>query len=637
MIVSSNGHVSNSNRNNNEYYIRDIATITSNNTIIPTPTPVSASSGPTFNESPMDIQFQKIIAIILQSKLSQTGSSYSHEFLDQLTELSIRFMNECISKLGEYCRIQRRHKPTLSDVRLLMNTKGISPTMIYDEIISSKQITKDYGPALKLVSNQIAQLQNPGEEQEEEIDEQSLPFFINEHYEITNLVPRLNQKGRYIPHYLPDFPPDYTYQSTPKYMETINDLKELRLKLVDESRMIEKSLHDLTENEEIEWHKKFEEELQEFEGIKGVELEEEEDEHVDEKADEKKVETKEEEKKEEKKEVDASVEDKAADSGVASHVPLDGQQIDGTATTLPAPTPIAAQTVETVAPIEEQPFSTPIESKSFDFITYAQKRKQIEENHKQLQLKKQKLRENNIFIKTELYYSPYSTLKPTMETEQYFKDILSHEFKQVVSSIRKAEKKKQEKMEKLLQEKLRREREQRELQKANEIQFNFNNFNASSSSSSSDEFSDDDEGDKPGHHQFPDLSFNDGNDDISEGDSSRPPSSSIVVLENEGRVEVEGHRQKQVHFEDSEEDDFEEAEVEEVKRGDQLDSSSSQSDEIKNQADRDDNKNQLDGNDNMEEEEDDDDVDDIEQSILRELSDLSSDNDEEDDDMEDVV
>ncbi|EGW32704.1 uncharacterized protein SPAPADRAFT_149783 [Spathaspora passalidarum NRRL Y-27907] len=354
--------------------------------------------------SAMDFAFEKVIAIILQSKQFHC----SRDFLDELTDLTIRFLNDLVGSLSEYTRLQRRQKPALSDMKLLFNLKGIDFNEIAEEISLCRNFKKSQSlvTEMKRVENQIIQAQSERNNTEVEENSPSLPFIINEQYEITNLVPRLNTKPSYVPGYLPDFPPDFTYQSTPKYMETITDLKELRLKLVSESRMIEKPLYNLIESDDKKWRAKFEEELSEFEREKQ----------------DKKVE--------------------------GTHVP---------------------------------------ETKSFDFIAYAQKRKSIAEKQKQDLDNRIKARETNLFMKAELYYSPYSTIRPTPEIESYFKNVITDGFKDVITSVRKAEREKQERTQKLLEERTKRERELEAQRKANEISINFNRMDDSSSSSSEDE------------------------------------------------------------------------------------------------------------------------------------------------------
>ncbi|CAI5759079.1 unnamed protein product [Candida verbasci] len=181
----------------------------------------------------MDLQFKQIVGNILLSK----SYTCSQSFLDQLTELSIEYFDGLISNLADYTKLQRRRLPSKSDLNTLLKLRKISLNGIVDEKINSKDIKH-----INLI-------------------EESETSSYNEQYSITKLVPRINERPNYIPSYLPDLPPDYTYQSTPEYTETLTDLKKLRIKLVEESRLTEKSLYKLIENDEIEWKEKLEKEL----------------------------------------------------------------------------------------------------------------------------------------------------------------------------------------------------------------------------------------------------------------------------------------------------------------------------------------------------------------------------------------
>ena len=158
----------------------------------------------------MDTVLERIVGTLLETR----NYTFTEQFLDQLTELTLQFVNELSADLSKYTRIQRRQQPSLSDIKLLLKLKHISTNELIREIELSKKFT--YRKQLASLLDQLV---------EEPIKEQSRPFF--DQSSITELVPRLNVKPDYIPSYLPDLPPDYTYQSTPEYMETLTDLKKL--------------------------------------------------------------------------------------------------------------------------------------------------------------------------------------------------------------------------------------------------------------------------------------------------------------------------------------------------------------------------------------------------------------------------
>ena len=184
------------------------------------------------------------------------------------------------------------------------------------------------------------------------------------------LLPKLNtdNKPRYIPSYLPDLPPDYTYQSTPEYNKPLTDLKELRIRLVQESRMTEDSLYKLIENDEIEWRKKFEDELKEMK---------------DESNDMEDVEKSEDERKDMEKEDKTAISDaikedisRAEPDKQVPTVPIKEESATATtSTSTTTTTPVAPITTPTVPVTTTKPETK--EDFKFDIVEYAQKRKRL--------------------------------------------------------------------------------------------------------------------------------------------------------------------------------------------------------------------------------------------------------------------
>lgn len=392
----------------------------------------------------MDLILEKTIGSILESK----NYSYSKEFLDQLTELSLQFIQDLTADLSTYTRIQRRHQPSLSDIKLLLKLKNIRNDDLIKEI--DKSVNFPYSQELE----KFLQLQSKQSVEQEDDDDQARAFF--EQSSIMQLLPKLNNaKPKYIPSYLPDLPPDYTYQSTPEYNQPLTDLKELRVKLVQESRMTEDSLYKLIENDEIEWRKKFEDELKTMEDEAGVSKplvaqdEEDKDKHLE---------------NEVKKDIPSGETNKNQQPEV-----LNGESKE-------AATQLEIKDVTTQSEIKED--------SKFDIVAYAQKRKQLAIKKKKKLEDHYKARENDIYMKAELYYSPYATKKPTADVNKYFQDIISDGFKEVIASVRKAEIAKQAKIKQLREEQ---ERREKELQQKNEITFNFPALNHSDSDDSDNE------------------------------------------------------------------------------------------------------------------------------------------------------
>ncbi|KAG5419057.1 hypothetical protein I9W82_002824 [Candida metapsilosis] len=414
-----------------------------------------------WEQSPADTQLTKIIAVLLNDQ----GYHFTEEFLGQVYDLATEYMNHLLANLLEYTVLQRRRKPSLSDLKLALEENDLSPDILAEQIQISKIFLKSHAQQIQAVM---------ADHNEEPADNEN---YVNEHYAIMEVVPNMTTRPSYIPSYMPDLPPDYTYQSTPSYSQPQTDLKQLRTKLVEESRLTEKSLYKLIESDasELKLKAEFEKELTKLaETENGVASVEEVVKVEEVKAPENPVE----------KSVEQSVEqsvEPTADQIVESTVdqteePKAEQTVE----------PIAEQTAEnTVEPIAvEQPEETTeptiIETvNKFDFIEYAQKRKNARLRKQAKLEEQQQKRDSDIFMKAELYYSPYATKNPTPETNKYFKDILDNEFKKVIVSVRLEEERRRKE---LAAQKELKERQEREFRAQHEIQFNFEQRNVSDSS-----------------------------------------------------------------------------------------------------------------------------------------------------------
>lgn len=424
--------------------------------------------------SSIDFEFSKIISLILNSK----GYLYTQDFLKEVTDLSIIHFHDIIGNLKKFSEIQRRRKPSLSDAKLALKSKKLKPNDIFVEYERSKTFEDRKG--LSKINDQIKHLLDSYNAEAVAFDEEdpSLPFFTNEHYEITELVPKESGKPVYVPSYLPDLPPDYTYQNTSKYMDQIKDTKQIRLKLVEESRLTDSSLYDLIANDDRTWRKEFELRL----AKDNIDLLESDEESIM---------------------SDAGIEKDQTDTETPLLVDDKKTLNDDTAFKF-----------EDQKKLENEKILPKVDNKSFDFVEYARKRKLIQQNQEEKILHKRKLREENIFFKAEKLYSPYATSIPTADDDLYFRDVITNEFKAVISAVRKAEKKKERKIQKILQEKERKEREMENKQES--VQFGFSFGDSKNILEDNDSDSDDD---NVNSELVNDLKFDDGNEEVGKEDS----------------------------------------------------------------------------------------------------------------------
>ncbi|ODV66080.1 hypothetical protein HYPBUDRAFT_153602 [Hyphopichia burtonii NRRL Y-1933] len=434
--------------------------------------------------TPIDFQFFKVIALTMQSK----GFQCSQDFLTELTELSITYLHDMMDTLKRFTEIQRRRKPSIGDTKLLLQSKNINPTHLYVEYEKSKCFGKR--KQLEEISSQtdhILQVYNADEITFEENDP-SIPFFNKEYQEITELVPKQSGKPSYVPSYLPDLPPDYTYQNTSRFMDQITDLKEIRLRLVAESRLTDKPLNELIDNDEKKWRHEFEVEL--LKSGNKIEL---------------------------------LVEDKE-ENEVSKEEDVNQNTKENTET-------------DSSLLINNERILPRVETKAFDFVEYAKKRKREKEKQEQEIEKKRKLRDDNIFMKAEKLYSPYAQSAPTTEDNSFFHQIILDEFKTVITAVRISDEKKKKKIKEILEEKARRDREK--AKENNQIEFGFSFNNARNI----DEDSDSDEDEEAKRRALSELKFD---DDEHNKPSEPEPTNPAVEVSSDAKPKEEEHVQKEV-------------------------------------------------------------------------------------------
>lgn len=405
-----------------------------------------------------NVLFTEAIAVILKNKELHV----SQGFFEQILDLASLYIDELLVQLLDHATIQRRRKPALSDLKMLLEFNRINPTDLFDELVASKGINKARDNTKSNRSQKEANKHTHEESvngENDDIEPLSLPFFQNEQYAISKLVPNMTKKPSYIPSFLPDFPPDYTYQSSATYTKPLSDMKELRIRLVEESRLTEKSLYKLIENDEVEQMSKrnFEQEIQKLMDLQATTVA--------------------------KKDVDDGKkqgEETLLKQETGGDIELSSTSVNGEHQNEHHNEHQNEHQNENEIGVEHSDFK-------FDFIKYAQLRKSILEKRQKKLEEKRQLREQNIFIKAERYYGPYAIEKPTRETNLLFKHELETSFKKVVASLRFDERMREEESKKLLELKEKQEREARE---QNEIKFDFStrrNHDAFDSDSDSDD------------------------------------------------------------------------------------------------------------------------------------------------------
>ncbi|KAG7193929.1 uncharacterized protein KQ657_005128 [Scheffersomyces spartinae] len=425
--------------------------------------------------SVLDYQFSQVVGAILQGK----GYHYSQEFLDELSNQGILYFHELITTLAKFTALQRRTQPSFSDVEVTLAEHGIKASEVYYAHTDlQRRISSEI---IDTINQHCSDISKSLEQDHIEFDESdpSHAFSSNEQYEITELVPQQTSRPHYIPDYFPELPPDFTYHSTPQYMKMLTDMKEMRLKLVAESRMQENSLYVLMDDEEIRWKEKFEAELAEIVEDSDIDKSSEDEERDNIMSD---SETK----------MNTDVESPIHEVELVKEIKKDGSikeaepvkevepikevepvkevETPKIVEALNGATVPGATVPESVTVVTETQTTAKVDN-AFDVVEYAKKRLNLRREREARIEESLNKRKSNVFIKAEKYFSPYAEQPADDKIKTEFRVYLQQGFITAINSIRKAELKKKQTIEEILAGRAKKERE-RELERE-KVQFGF--------------------------------------------------------------------------------------------------------------------------------------------------------------------
>ncbi|QPG73538.1 hypothetical protein FOA43_000849 [Brettanomyces nanus] len=185
-------------------------------------------------KDPMDSLLQLCVSVIVKSYQIE---SITRTALDQLTELSVLFMDKLLGRLHRMTEIQRRHMPSKADIQILVREGYLSVDDIYEEYMKNKGV--DYKQSIQQIEEKARTMANVPH-QNTMVDDPSFVFF----HKSAQIVPS-DKKQAYIPGWMPALPPDYTYKKTPSYSQRDLDPRKLRETLVMEGRLGEKALYHI--------------------------------------------------------------------------------------------------------------------------------------------------------------------------------------------------------------------------------------------------------------------------------------------------------------------------------------------------------------------------------------------------------
>lgn len=413
---------------------------------------------------PIDFHLRKVVGLVVN--LTKQNPHFTEEFIDQLSNLAVEYFSSIVASLHKLTEVQRHSKPGITDLELCLDQYHVTPSDLHLEYERCKLIPKRLIKSRNTIHSQIKQCLDDFYSESYELakDDPSSVFHSNEQYEIAALVPHQRKRPDYIPSYLPSLPPDYTYQNTGSYMKTYTELKQIKLKLVEESRLNEKSLYKLINDGRDVLSGDLESKLA-VPGSSDVESEKEDI-------------------------MSTSGDNQASDAETPQdiHKEITGKDDSHEESNegLESSAEIKAEDETNKKPDEDQLATTdsnqqltfrsktPHSDKHFDFVAYAQKRHLAKDRQAEHLAKKRHLREKNIIMRAEKLFSPYAELAPSKNDQAYYSEYLLDVYKNVIRTTRLAEKKKTARLVSLLEEKKKREIEQKGNNESFEFGFSFN-------------------------------------------------------------------------------------------------------------------------------------------------------------------
>lgn len=177
----------------------------------------------------LQVIFFKALAALIGSK----EINITHEALAYITMLAELHLDQLIKRMHKLCNIQRRQEPSLSDIRLTMDSVGLK----IHELEEQRGLHSKYIDALNHLQLDF---------KSEPLGRDEEAFFNTSNEHVKKLVPSRKQPGEHVPNWMPAYPPDHTFMATPVYSERVTDPRALREKLVEEGRLAEDALRRIT-------------------------------------------------------------------------------------------------------------------------------------------------------------------------------------------------------------------------------------------------------------------------------------------------------------------------------------------------------------------------------------------------------
>ncbi|SCW03296.1 LAFE_0G07316g1_1 [Lachancea fermentati] len=183
-------------------------------------------------------------AIAIQLKAMRKDSCISEFGLENLILLVEEYLSDMLKALKKMANVQRRHCICKKDLLLILKGYDLEYADLVAEFERSQFVKSQYPEEVQHVNNnsrQISEKKHTQMSEKELLEGAHSEFFVKD-VEILDLVPPSNKNNKYVPKWLPDFPPDHTYRFTSQYNKPITDERQMKRKLVEEANHSEQAL-----------------------------------------------------------------------------------------------------------------------------------------------------------------------------------------------------------------------------------------------------------------------------------------------------------------------------------------------------------------------------------------------------------
>lgn len=192
----------------------------------------SATMASTYQDPSQELFSRGVAALLDSRKINVTHSAFDHLIL-----IAEEYLCGLIEELKKAAKFQRRLTPSISDVLILLRLSGLEVGNLDEEYEKEQKMPT----ILPQEWNDIELDMLPV------VDHDSTELFMAQRgSDVASLIPSRKERGAHIPSWMPPFPPDHTFMTTPSLPERVTDPRALREMIVQEGQLAEQALRRLT-------------------------------------------------------------------------------------------------------------------------------------------------------------------------------------------------------------------------------------------------------------------------------------------------------------------------------------------------------------------------------------------------------